>query len=163
MNCHMSTCVHKSGYRKTINPPLLTSLAERSKELIYLSWSGVAWVRIPLETCIFILNFSLPPRSEQSSGAHANKIKHDHSPVVICVLDPRYKAVYTYSRSIAFITISFLKAGHPFEIVKQEKGLIQTFAFDEYDKPFMYCSEQFVIPKRSSDRPMGSPCSIFGT
>ena len=29
-----------------------------------------------------------PPRSEQVSGAHVNEIKHDHSPVVIVVLDP---------------------------------------------------------------------------
>ena len=55
-----------------------------------LSWTGVVWVRIPLETYIFILNFSLPPRSEQVSGAHVNEIKHDHSPVVIVVLDSRY-------------------------------------------------------------------------
>ena len=40
-------------------------------------------------------NFSLPPRSEQVSGAHANEVKHDHSPVVIVVLDPRYDKPYT--------------------------------------------------------------------
>ena len=51
---------------------------------------GVAWVRIPLETYIFILIFSLPERSEQLSGAHANEIKQEHSPVVTFVLDPRY-------------------------------------------------------------------------
>ena len=34
--------------------------------------------------------FSFPPRSEQVSGAHVNEIKHDDSPVVIVVLDPRY-------------------------------------------------------------------------
>ena len=38
-------------------------------------------------------------------GALANEIKHDHSPVVIVVLDPRYdlsyKALYSYGRSIA--------------------------------------------------------------
>ena len=28
--------------------------------------------------------------SEQLSGAHANEIKHDYSPVVIVVLDPKY-------------------------------------------------------------------------
>ena len=55
---------------------------------------------------IFILNFSLPlRRSEQVSGSHANEIKHDHSPVVIVVLDPRYdwsyNALYINSRSIA--------------------------------------------------------------
>ena len=42
----------------------------------------------PLETYIFILNFSLPPRSEQVNGAVANEIKHVHSPEVIVVLDP---------------------------------------------------------------------------
>ena len=51
---------------------------------------GVARVRIPLGTYTFILNFSLSPLSEQLSGAHANEIKHRHSPVVIVVLDPRY-------------------------------------------------------------------------
>ena len=63
-------------------------MAERSKALTFLSWSGVAWVRIPLETCIFILNFSLFSRSEEVSGAHVNEIKHDHSHVVIIVLTP---------------------------------------------------------------------------
>ena len=38
----------------------------------------MAWARIPLETYIFILNFSLPPRSEQVSEAHVNEIKRDH-------------------------------------------------------------------------------------
>ena len=63
------------------------------------------WVRIPLETHIFILNFSLPPRSEQVNGAVANEIKHVHSPEVIVVLDPRYdlsyKALYISTCSIA--------------------------------------------------------------
>ena len=36
-------------------------------------------------TYIFILNFSLPPRFEQVSGANVNEIKHDYSPVVIVV------------------------------------------------------------------------------
>ena len=65
------------------------------------------WVRIPLETYIFILNFSLPSRSEQVSGAVANEIKHVHSPEVIVVLDPRYdlsyKALYISTCSIALI------------------------------------------------------------
>ena len=52
------------------------------------------WVRIPLETYIFILNFSLPPRSEQVNGAVANEIKHVLSPEVIVVLDPRYDLSY---------------------------------------------------------------------
>ena len=63
------------------------------------------WVRIPLETYIFILNFSLRPRSEQVNGAVANEIKHVHSPEVIVVLDPRYdlsyKALYISTCSIA--------------------------------------------------------------
>ena len=63
------------------------------------------WVRIPLETYIFILNFSLHPRSEQVNGAVANEIKHVHSPEVIVVLDPRYdlsyKALYISTCSIA--------------------------------------------------------------
>ena len=63
------------------------------------------WVRIPLETYIFILNFSLPPRSKQVNGAVANEIKHVHSPEVIVVLDPRYdlsyKALYISTCSIA--------------------------------------------------------------
>ena len=61
----------------------------------------------PLETYIFILNFSLPPRSEQVNGAVANEIKHVHSPEVIVVLDPRYdlsyKALYISTCSIALI------------------------------------------------------------
>ena len=44
-------------------------VAEQSKALTFLSWTGVVWVRIPLETYIFILNFSLPPSSEQVNGA----------------------------------------------------------------------------------------------
>ena len=44
-------------------------VAEWSKALTFLSWTGLVWVRIPLETHIFILNFSLPLRSEQVNGA----------------------------------------------------------------------------------------------
>ena len=50
-------------------------------------------VRFPMETNIFILNFSLASRFAQIDGAHANEIKHDHSPVVYVDLDslgPRY-------------------------------------------------------------------------
>ena len=65
----------------------------------------MVWVRIPLETYIFILNFSLPPLSEQVNGVVANEIKHVHSPEVIVVLDPRYnysyKALYISTCSIA--------------------------------------------------------------
>ena len=38
----------------------------------------------------FILNFSLVFRYLQL-GYHANEIKHDHSPVVIVLLEPRYE------------------------------------------------------------------------
>ena len=84
----------------------LTSAAEWSKALFHLSWRGVgsnpAW-----DIYIFILNCSIPACSEQLSGSHANEIKHDHSPVVIVVLDPRYylsyKALYIYSRSIGLM------------------------------------------------------------
>ena len=62
-------------------------MAERSKALTFLSWTGVVLVTISLETYVFILNFS---RSEQVNGAIANEINHDHSPEVIVVLDPRY-------------------------------------------------------------------------
>ena len=81
-------------------------MAERSKAL-QLSCRGLAGCgfRIPLETYIFILKFSLPPRSEQANGAVANEIKHVHSPEVIVVLDPRYdlsyKALYISTCSIA--------------------------------------------------------------
>ena len=43
-------------------------MAERSKAPTFLSWT----------------------RSDQVSGAHVNEIKHDHSPVVIVVVDSRY-------------------------------------------------------------------------
>ena len=81
-------------------------MAERSKALqLTCPWTGGVRVRIPLETYIFILNFSLPPRSEQVNGAVANEIKHVHSPEVIVVLDPRYdlsyKALYISTCSIA--------------------------------------------------------------
>ena len=65
-------------------------MAERSKAMTFLSWTGVVWVRIPLDIYIFILNFSLPLRSEQVNGAVANEIRHDHSHEVIVVLDPIY-------------------------------------------------------------------------
>ena len=74
------------------------------------------WVRIPLETYIFILNFSLPPRSEQVNGAVANEIKHVHSPEVIVVLDSRYdlsyKALYISTCSIALIIESASRTLH---------------------------------------------------
>ena len=80
-------------------------MAERSKALTFLLWTGVVLVRIPLETYIFILNFSLPLCCEQVSEAHVNEIKHDFSPVVIVVLDARYdksyKTLYIHTCSIA--------------------------------------------------------------
>ena len=83
-------------------------MAERSKALSFLSWTGVVGVRIPLETYIFILNFSLPPRSEQVSGAHVNEIKHDHAPVVIVVLDSRYGESYKeYKEIYSYLQYSF--------------------------------------------------------
>ena len=47
-------------------------------------------VRIPLETDVFIFDFSLPLRSERVNGAVANEINHGHSLEVIVVLEPRY-------------------------------------------------------------------------
>ena len=59
----------------------------------------------PAVDIYFHFEFSLPSRSEQLSAANANEIKHDHSSVVIVVLDLRYdlsyEALYTHSRSIA--------------------------------------------------------------
>ena len=63
----------------------LTSVAERSKVLTFMSWTGMVLVRIPLESYIFILIFSLPLSSKQVSEAHVNEIKYDHSPVVVVV------------------------------------------------------------------------------
>ena len=77
------------------------------------------WVRIPLGTYIFILNFSLPPRSEQVNGAFSNEIKHVHSPEVIVVLDPRYDLsykglVYKYLQySFKINTINIILPGGP--------------------------------------------------
>ena len=80
-------------------------MAERSKAL-QLSCRGLAGCGFESRwRHIFILNFSLPPRSEQVNGAVANEIKHVHSPEVIVVLDPRYdlsyKALYISTCSIA--------------------------------------------------------------
>ena len=87
------------------------------------------WVRIPLETYIFILNFSLPPHSEQVNGAVANEIKHVHSPEVIVILDPRYdlsyKALYISTCSIALICVSNI-------VSRMDKGLVEHF-----DEPAM--------------------------
>ena len=58
-------------------------VAEWSNAPIYLSWRGVGSNPPPPGTYIFILSFSPPPRSKHVSGAHANEIKHDDSPLVI--------------------------------------------------------------------------------
>ena len=86
MHCHIPIC-----YIKTINTQLISNQRGRAVYgAVSLVVAQSGWVRIPLETYIFILNFSIPARSEQLSGSHANDIKHDHSHVVIVVLDPRY-------------------------------------------------------------------------
>ena len=55
----------------------------------------------------FHFEFLLPPHSEQVNGAIANEIKHDHSPEVIVIVDPRYKALYTV-KSLYFVGAQFL-------------------------------------------------------
>ena len=87
-------------------------MAERSKAL-QLSCRGLAGCGFESRwRHIFILNFSLPPRSEQVNGAVANEIKHVHSPEVIVVLDPRYdlsyKALYISTCSIALTMNVFI-------------------------------------------------------
>ena len=64
-------------------------VAERSRALIYRSWRARRGFESRWRN-IFILNFSLPFRSEVLSGPNANEIKHDHSLAVIVVLDPKY-------------------------------------------------------------------------
>ena len=52
----------------------------------------------------FHFNLSLASRSSQFGGAHANKIKHDHSPVVYVVETPstiNHKPIYIYHRNKA--------------------------------------------------------------
>ena len=52
-------------------------------------WRGVGWN--PAGQIYFHhFDFFAPSRFEQVSGAHANEIKHDHSPEVIVILDPKY-------------------------------------------------------------------------
>ena len=90
MYCHLPIC-YISGYIKTIKNQLISNQRGRAVlGAVSLVVARSGWVRIPLETQIFILNFSIPSCSEQLRGSHANEIKHDHSPVVIVVLDPRY-------------------------------------------------------------------------
>ena len=52
------------------------------------AWRGAG--SNPAGDIYFHFEFSIPACSEQLSGSHANEIKHDHSPVVVVVLDPRY-------------------------------------------------------------------------
>ena len=59
---------------------------------------------------IFILNFSLPPRSEQVNGAVANEMKHVHSPEVIVVFRPQIQLIiqgFVYS----YLQYSFKLSG----------------------------------------------------
>ena len=44
----------------------------------------------PAGNIYFHFEFFAPSLSEQVNGAHVNEIEHDHSPVVIVVLDSRY-------------------------------------------------------------------------
>ena len=48
----------------------------------------------PAGDVYFHFEFLVPFRSEQLSRANANEIKHDHSPVVTVVLEPRYDLSY---------------------------------------------------------------------
>ena len=107
MYCHIS---HLYSYIRILldykcSTWYLTSVAKRFTALTFLSWTALVLVRIPLESYIFILIFSLPSRYEQVSRANVNEIEHGHSPVVIVVFDQRndysYKALNIYSRSIA--------------------------------------------------------------
>ena len=70
-----------------------------SKELsLLLSRLGVrlesqqSLIRFLAETYIFILNFSLVFLPYSSAEPFQIGIKHDHSPVVIVVLDPSYES-----------------------------------------------------------------------
>ena len=89
------------------------------------------WFRIPLETYIFILNFSLPPRSEQVNRAVAIEIKHVHSPEVIVVLDPRYdlsyKALYISTCSIALNYIVWWK----YPLTRGKTVFVRCFLFQQ--------------------------------
>ena len=62
--------------------------AVEGADIPVVDWRGVG--SNPTGNIYFDFEFSLPPRSEQVSGAHVNEIKHDHSPVVIVVSDSRY-------------------------------------------------------------------------
>ena len=76
-------------------------ISERSKNLVVkgecvisVGKQGFAFSTPGRWRPIFILNFSLVFRSSQLGGAHANEIKHNHSPVVYVVLDPSYDYSY---------------------------------------------------------------------
>ena len=98
-------------------------VAERSKAL-HLFCRGLAGCGFESRwRHIFILNFSLPPRSEQVNVAVENEIKHVHSPEVIVVLDPRYdlsyKALYISTCSIALSKVFRSTARQPIQEVGQ--------------------------------------------
>ena len=124
-------------------------MAERSKALTFLYWIGVVWVRIPLDTFIFILN---PPRSEQVNGAVANEIKHVHSPEVIVVLDPQIRLiiqgfVYSYLQySFNMCKILFLTKLY----IEQNSNSCNTLLKDSVSlgwnlKPFVRMLQSFQI------------------
>ena len=97
MFCHVTfflKCVPHYLVRHFTTDHHQALVAERPKTLTFLSRIGVMLVRIPLETDVFILDFSLPLRSEQVNGAVANEIKRGHSLEVIVDLEPRYDLSY---------------------------------------------------------------------
>ena len=62
----------------------------------------------PAGDIYFHFEFLAPCPLRTTQRNHANEIKHNHSLVVIVVLDPKYdesyKDLYTYSRSIVLMT-----------------------------------------------------------
>ena len=116
----------------------------------------MTWVRIPRETYIFMLNFSLPPRSKQLSVAYENEIKHDHSSLVKIILDPRYdlsyKALYIYSRSIAFIGVSSWRKLHAFQsrTMHKECRLMFTWKTLSTCKSMISSTKQYFIVENMS-------------
>ena len=96
-----------SSFGRDFVRPLMSSSNQSYFRLHYfflLLDNSIEYIYIG-DICFHFEFFALPSRSEQLSRASANEIKHDHSPVVIVLLDPRYdlsrQALYTYSRSIA--------------------------------------------------------------
>ena len=88
-----------------------TSVAERSKALTFLSRTGVVWVQIPLETHSFILNFSLPPSSEQVSPFKWNQawpFTCSHSCLRIQIRLIIYKALHIHTCSMALSSATYI-------------------------------------------------------